>query len=180
MATVSIATAIVCSFGVSPAHAKPEEMPRTCVGVDVISIGVSTETDVDWPLSTTAGIEVALEVSSTPEGAGKTLTVIAYGPILGSAMNSTAVKTSLACTLKGFSLDATITNFGDDDAGKNALWRSRISLNLVLREDTVFQTTWRMRWPNGTEIDRAQTPPYPDQHYPLAVTKTLQVTLGSK
>jgi hypothetical protein len=151
-----------------------QEIIKTCAGVEERAINVATETGRDWPLGTMAELQVVPQASTTPNVKGKTLAVIAYGPILGLVGNSLEVKTDLMCTSRGVTLGVYIMHLGDGaDAAKNVLWRSKISLNLVLRQDVVFQTIWRMRRPNGKEIDHARTPPYPEQKYPITVTKTL-------
>jgi hypothetical protein len=93
-------------------------------------------------------------------------------------MNSPEVKTDLACSPDGVTLGVIIQHYGDGDTFKNALWRSKITLGLTLREDAVFQTIWKMRRPDGTELDRFQTAPYPEQKYPITVTKMLRSVSG--
>ena len=171
---VSIALAIACAFASWPTPSSAQEIAKKCARAEVRSITVSTETGSDWPLDTKAQTEVASDAPAAQEPGQRILTVVAYGPILGAAMNSPEVKTDLACTARGFSLVATITHLGDGDASKNALWRSKISLNLTRHEDATFEMIWKMQRPGGADVGHAQTQPYPEQRYPITVTKTLR------
>jgi len=115
-----------------------------------------------------------------PVAGQRTLTVITHGPVLASANEAPEVKTEVACTTRGVTLNLTIMHISDGGAAKNALWRPKVSVILVLRQDVVFQTAWRMRRPNGAEVDHTQTPPYPDQRYPIVMTTTLRSASDQK
>jgi hypothetical protein len=173
----ALSTVVILLFlAVAATPSGAAEFIKTCARVEVISMTITSETSVDWPLATKAGIVELPQSSVTQSALRKTLAVIAYGPILGSAMNSPNVETDLACTPQGFTLGVTIMHLGDGDALKNALWRPKITLHLVLWRDTFLKMVWRMRRPNGTQVDHAQTPPYPEQRYPVVVIKTLSPT----
>lgn len=175
---VFVAASIVCFLCDLNITVNAQEGVKTCAGVEIKSINVATETGRDWPASTKAEIEVDPQTSIAPDGNTRELKVIVYGPILGSAMNSPEVKTDLACSPGGVTLGVTIEHYGDGDTFKNALWRPKITLGLTLSEDVVFQTVWKMRRPDGTEVDRSQTAPYPEQEYPITVTKMLRSVSG--
>jgi hypothetical protein len=152
-------------------HAMPvraQAPGKKCPGAEVSSIDISTETGADWPLATKATID------ATPQGTGQqTFAVTVYGPILASAMNLPEVKTEWDCMPGGLLLEVTIAHLGSGDAAKNALYRPKISFSLDVREKIIFRTVWKMRSPDGEELDHARAPPYPEQHYPIEVAKTL-------
>jgi hypothetical protein len=123
-----------------------------------------------------------IDVAPAPSGAappaapGRAIQVIAVGPPLGS-MDSRAVQTELSCTWQGIALTATITRSADYQGGalKNVLFRPRIELVVILQQSAAtFQITWKMRTTAGAELDHAQTPPYPDQPYPITSSTTIQ------
>jgi len=163
------------ALGLSAIHGKAQEIVKACAGFEVRAMNVALETGKDWPLSTGVEIDVVPQAGAMPESGRKTLAVTAFGPILGSATNSPEVKADLACALRGLTLGVTITHIGDGDAAKNALWRSKINLVVTIRRGQVLQTIWRLRRPDGTEVDHAPTPPYPDQQYPIVVVKRLSI-----
>jgi len=158
-------------------HAHAQEISKSNTGAEakVRSIKVSLELERDVLLDTTPErIEIAPPQASetTPGAAGKAVTVIALGPVLGS-MDSPDVKTDVACTRKGIRLTATVTRSADYHGGvrQNVLWRPKIEVVVVLRQPEVsFEAIWRMRLTTGAELDHAQTPPYPDRKYPITVT----------
>jgi len=45
---------------------------------------------------------------------------------------------------------------------------------IALQPEAVFRTTWRMRLIIGIEVSHARAPTYPDQNYPVTVTKTIR------
>jgi len=144
---------------------------NACAGVEVISIGVSTDVSRGGAL-----LDASPTITVGPGGGGgKAITIIAAGPVLGS-MDSAKVKTDLVCTAKGLALTATITRSADYEGAvlANVHWRPRVTIAVVLRQaEVILQTTWRMRLTTGNELDHARTPPYADQKYPITVTKTL-------
>lgn len=173
--------AIVCSLGLSGTLANAQEIVKTCAGAEVRLINISAETEREILLDATPekpAIEIvpAPPSSTTPGAAGKVVTVIALGPALGS-MDSRTVETDLACTAKGVVLTATITRSADyhGAAAKNVRWRPKIEIVVIPRQpEVIFEATWRMRLTTGAELDHAQTPPYPDQKYPITVTTTVR------
>ncbi|MGI8992531.1 MAG: hypothetical protein ACR2I2_23490 [Bryobacteraceae bacterium] len=164
----------------SPANA--QSIVKTCVGMEVRSIGVSVEPQADGRLDVVPEtIELlAEETSATPSrGGGKPVTIVAHGPILGS-MDSPEVKTALACTPNGFRLTAMITRSAGfhGAALQNVNWRPKITIAFAGRQpEIVFQAVWRMRLSTGIELDHAQTPPYPNEKYPIIIAKTVQSAL---
>jgi hypothetical protein len=168
-----LAVAIVCSLGPLATFANEEHILKTCAGVRVNSLDVSAETAVDWPLNTKPEI-VAAPKASVPGAKRNASVVIAYGPILASANNAPDLKTDLACTPQGISLVVTMTHLGDGDASKNALWRPKITLTVSgRRQNAVFVTIWKMRGQDNAEVTHVQTPPYPEQQYPVVVRTRL-------
>lgn len=96
--------------------------------------------------------------------------LLATGPMLGS-MDSPEVATSVECTTDGATVTATLTRSADYAGGvkKNILWRPTLAMKILPRAATVLRVTWRMRLTTGAEVERAQTPPYPELPYPLRV-----------
>ena len=114
--------------------------------------------------------------STTGQGsAGKAVTLIVVGPVLGS-MDSREVETEVVCTAKGPVLTVIITRSAEYRGGvhKNVLWRPRIEIQVARRRHNLtFQTIWTMRLTSGAELKHAQTPPYPERKYPINVTKII-------
>jgi hypothetical protein len=173
------AVAILCAMCLFDAVADAQGNVETCAGVEVRSIGISAEFERKVLLDAMpARIDIVSLQPSTLKStaAGKAITVIALGPVLGS-MDSPDVKTNLGCTAKGFVLTATLTRSANytGAAAKNVLWRPRISIAAVLRQpEGTVEATWRMRLTTGREINHARTPPYTEQEYPITVTKTIR------
>jgi hypothetical protein len=170
--------ALVALLGGSSSIAHAQKFVKECSGVHVQSI-----TFLKQNSEPTAGdaqrampfIEMA--PSAPPSGFKpiRSMTVIAVGPILGS-MDSQDVATSIQCTRAGVALTAAITRSAEYHGGvkKNVLWRPRIKLVVVpLRTGATISITWRMHLTTGDEVDRAQTPPYQYQNYPVTVTRTI-------
>lgn len=150
-----------------------------CPGVAVDSVEVLVQQEREVLLETKedgSNIKPALLLVSSQNMQENAVTVVAVGPILGS-MDSRIVTTDLTCTSKGVMLTATIERSADYHGGvhKNVLWRPRLEAAVVRRiPEVIFQVTWKMRLATGVELDHAQTPPYPDQRYPLTLTKTIR------
>jgi hypothetical protein len=171
--------ATIPSMQTGTSTSSAQENTTTCGGAEVRSIVVSA--DVQRTVSRDArpaNIEIVpAQASAAMLGvAEKAITVIAYGPVLGS-MDSRKLKTDLVCTANGFVLTATITRSANFNGAalQNVNWYPRITIAVVLHEpEVVFQTTWRMRLTTSAELDHAQTPPYPDQRYPITLTKMIE------
>jgi hypothetical protein len=150
--------------------ATAQQAIQRCIGAEVRSIDVSTETGRDWPLNVVPEMEVLPQTSAAPNGVVSM--IVAYGPILASGMDSRDIKTKVVCTGRGFRLEATIVRFAEADVLKNVLWRPRIELTVFPRQaEVVVQTVWKMRMTDRKELDHARTPPYPEQRYPITVTR---------
>lgn len=168
--------AIVCSLGLSGTHANAQEIMKTCASAAVQSISLSAESEREifldaMPEKPVIKIAPAPSSSTMPGAAGKAVTVIALGPVLGS-MDSPKVETDLVCTAKGVALTATTTRSADyhGAVAKNVLWRPKIEIVVIPRQtEVIFETTWRMRLTTGVEVDHARTPPYPEQKFPISV-----------
>jgi hypothetical protein len=79
---------------------------------------------------------------------GKTLSVVFFGPVLGS-MDSNEQPTGLACTDNGVVVTMSIEHRGDS-AQKNILWRPRVEVELSLhQQQVVVEGKWIMRDSNG-------------------------------
>lgn len=173
--------AIVCSLCLPGTRANAQEIMKACAGMEVRSIDISAEPDRKVLLDATPekpAIQIvpAPPSSTTPGASEKVVTVIALGPVLGS-MDSPKVETCLACTAKGVVLTATITRSADYHGAvlANIIWRPKIEIAVALRQpEIILATTWRMRLTTGAELAHAQTPPYPDQKYPITVTATVR------
>jgi hypothetical protein len=148
---------------------------KTCAAAEVRSISFSVETGKDWPLSDTASIAVIPQTPVSPAASERMLAVRAYGPVFGS-MDSPQLGTEFACTKRGVILTATIIRSANYHGAvrQNQLWSPIISIALVPRQfEVMFDVVWKMRLTDGQFVDRARTPPYPEQKYPVIVTKTL-------
>jgi hypothetical protein len=170
--TESTTVAIAFSLGLLTTPVKAQEVIKRCAGVEVHSIHVSYELARNTPLN-----EKSKTIEISPPVAGsKDVTIVARGPILGS-MDSTTIKTEFSCTGTGFILAATISRseYYNGVVAQNQIWLPKISMVVTPRApEVVFEAVWKMGLTNGKEVDRARTPPYPDQKYPIAVTKTLR------
>lgn len=151
-----------------------QDLSASCAGAEVRSIDLSKETDPVWPLNTGPEIRVTRTAAETD------VSVTAYGPILSSA-DSPDVKVKIACIADGFRVEATLVHFGNGSLLKNLLWRPQIHLNLLLHQPrVVMQAVWKMQNPSGRELKRVQTPPYPEQKYPITLTETLRASSAEK
>jgi len=156
-----------------------QEVTKRCAGADVRLIGVAAQVEQGAPPDDAPErIEVVSAPSSATgrDSAGKAVTLIAVGPVLGS-MDSREVETELRCTAKGPVLTVTITRSADYHGGvhKDVLWRPRIEIAVApRRRNLAFQTIWAMRLTSGAELKHAQTPPYPERKYPINVTKIIR------
>jgi hypothetical protein len=93
--------------------------------------------------------------------------IIALGPVLDS-LDSHEIKVTPACTADGAMLMVTITRYSGG-VKKNVLWRPRIRIAITLgRSEVLFQTTWKMRRPDGAELDHVG-----GQKYPITVMRTI-------
>ena len=91
-------------------------------------------------------------------------------------MDSEKVDTNLACSSNGLVLTATITRSANyhGDVLQNVLWFPKITIVVApLQPETALQIVWKMRLTNGKAVDHARTPPYPENKYPITVTKTI-------
>jgi hypothetical protein len=161
------------------APAANAEPLKRCDGAEVHSIDVSVDLEVKVSLDAAQGaIEILPAQVSEPgrSAANKTVTVIALGPVLGS-MDAHEVKTDLACTPKGIVLTASLTRSANYNrtTAKNILRNPRISIEVVLlKPEVVLETVWRMQLTTGVEVDHARTPPFPEQKYPIRVTRIVR------
>jgi hypothetical protein len=168
-----------CSVCLSVRSANAQHVVRTCPTVEIRTLSVSFQLERPIPPGAPPGTgEIApASVSTKTSGTDESLvTVIALGPILG-AMDSREVKTDLACTPKGIVLTARISRSADfkGAVAANVSWRPEIEIGIVLRRpEVIIQTTWRMTLTTGEELDRATTPPYPENKYPVTVTKPIR------
>lgn len=170
---------LVCAMTPSGASADLQDLPKVCAGIEVQSLNLSEEIEREVllepaPERPTIKI-VPAPSSSTALGAARQMVrAIAIGPVL-DLVDSHKVETDLACTATGVRLTATITRFEEYyEINKSIRWRPKIELEVVPLQPAVkFETTWRIRLTTGVELDHAQTPPYPDQKYPITVSKTL-------
>lgn len=150
--------------------ANAQQLIKRCPDLEVRSMKVSLKLVQNIPL------DAKQEIIETVSGAEtQDITVIARGPILGS-MDSEKLNTDLACSNDGLVLTATISRSSNYHGAvrQNLLWFPRITIVLVPhRPEVALQTVWKMRLTNGRMLDRARTPPYPEQKYPITLTTTL-------
>ena|ERR1700730_6149605 len=173
-----IAVGIIFSLGLLASPANPQDIVKRCVGVEVRSISVSSERALNTPLDA----KPATIETGPPGAAIKEVTIVSRGPVLG-AMDSPQVKTELSCTTRGLDLVATISRSEhyNGTVARNRLWRPRIDMVVMLDASEIFlQAIWKMRLTSGREMDLARTPPYPEEKYPITVTKTLRSVAGQK
>ena len=155
-----------------------QEPMRTCPGLDVRFVQVTFEIPKTRLADAHPRVLVAPAgtTSRGPEALGeRAVKVTALGPILGS-MDSRDVGVSLACTATGFALTAVITRSADYNGAvlANLIWRPLIDVDIVVRRPEVtVDVKWTMRLSTGTILNRAQTAPYPEQHYPLTMTTSI-------
>lgn len=141
-----------------------------CRSVEVRSLAVSTER-----VGTSRNIKPEAIEESPVSGDEMTAQVTVLGPPLGP-MDSSAIKTKIACSQSGFVLTATITRSAAFNGSvlQNALWQPRIRLLVRLRQRHVpFRTLWRMRTTNGVELTFAQTPPLRGRRFPIVLARRL-------
>jgi hypothetical protein len=145
---------------------------KNCESGEVTLIKVTSE---PYPTADTIYTGPGIKVEPGM-GGDEPIEVIALGPILGS-MDSPEVETELRCAKRGMVMTATITRSANfhGSALQNQTWRPIITIALVSRVPNVtFETIWRMRLTTGAGLRHAQTPPYPDQKYPITVMKTIR------
>jgi hypothetical protein len=103
------------------------------------------------------------------------VTLAARGPIL-DALHRRDVAYRVDCTASGLAIEATIVQLTRERGAvlKNILWQPTITLQATPSGPIAeVRATWRMRLPDGTELDRAQTPPYAERTYPITVATTI-------
>ena len=106
-----------------------------------------------------------------PSSAGN-IVVTAIGPVLGS-MDSPEIETTVACTMKGIMLTASITRspFYAGSAMKNGPWRPRVEIVIApTKSEMELQVVWEMRSNSGVT-------PYAKRAYPMVITSTIRVEL---
>lgn len=179
-AVAFIGVALACAVTPSGAFANLQDLPRVCAGIEVRSLNISEEMEREVlldPVPEKPAINMVRisPLSPSLDVAEKIIWVTAIGPAIEKYSTSHTVETDLACTSTGVRLTATILQYSPIIiSNKSVLWRPKIEMEVVLRQPEVsFETTWRMRLPTGVELEHAQTPPYPDQNYPITVSKTL-------
>jgi len=162
--------ALVCFLAVAVPFSSAQVV-KVCPSLKVRSVKVSPQLLKDLPRNAQqATIETEASARETKE-----ITVVAKGPVLGS-MDSEKLSTDLACSNDGLVFTATITRSANyhGAVAQNVLWFPRITIVVgPLQREIALQTVWNMRLTNGRMLDHARTPPYPEQKYPITVTKTL-------
>jgi hypothetical protein len=150
---------------------------KTCPGaVAVQALNISSLSSIDLLIDAPVNDSPTLAVA--PTVTGKTVTVTATGPVLGTFMDYPEVAMDLECVAKGLVLTATVTR----DAGytgsrfKNESWHPRIVIVVALpaHHTIPFTTIWRMRLSDGTEVDGSL--PYPDPNHTYPITLTTQLS----
>jgi hypothetical protein len=172
--------ALICCLSLFEANANAQEITKMCAKVEVQSINISEESEMEifsdgLPKKPSIETVAASPPFLTPKGIKK-LAVIALGPVLGS-MDSHEVETYLKCTEKGVALAIILTRSANYHGAhlKNVLWRPKIQLMMVLHQPgAIIETTWKMRLTTGADVHHAQFPPYSDQIFPIILSKTLR------
>jgi hypothetical protein len=161
----------VLAVGVLAGPANAKGMLKRCAQVDGQSISVSTELDRGDSFLPDPSPKII-------QAPGKAGTLLALGPPLGP-MDSPKLETALSCTAKGIVLNFTVTRSANFRGAtlQNVVWRPVIRIQVVVRRaEAVVRAVWRMRLTTGAEVDHAQSPaaPYPDEKYPIAVSKVVR------
>jgi hypothetical protein len=176
LSSITVLAAVACCLFLTPADAQTIKM---CAGAEVRAMELSTDNDITVARRDAPSAAIEVLPASIPATATEVVpvTVIALGPAL-SSMDSRKVETEVTCTDKGLVLTATITH--DDGVlgyflPQNILWHPRFKIVIMLHQpQVIFQMIWKMRLPTGTELNHTQTPSYPEQKYPIAMTATLR------
>ena len=149
---------------------------KTCPAADIRSIEVSILAGSEIANDPEATKNAYLQISPREQGGSrKEISLKVIGPILGS-MDSRTIKTKVNCTTNGVELLAEITRSANYAGAtlQNVLWRPQVTFIITSRTpNLVFQATWQMRLTTGEVLSHAETPPYPDQKYPITVTGTI-------
>jgi hypothetical protein len=169
-------SALVISYlAVFGARANAQGVLNVCDGMEVRSIEVSA--DLQLPANPGPRIDLVPDQKGAAvrgPSSKKVVKLVLFGPVLGS-MDSREVKTDFVETPRGCELVAGITRSAEYSGAvaKNVLWRPRIEVAATFRRaEVTFQAKWVMRLTTGTIVDHARTPPYPDQKYPITLTKS--------
>lgn len=169
---------IVCFLSLLLPLGHAQESVKQCANANVRLIRISVDGREPFPDTTPQIIEAipAQASETTSNVAGKAVTLVAVGPVLGS-MDSREIETGLECTTNGFTLTATITRSADYHGAvqKSVLWRPRIELAVVFKKpEVIANVIWKARLTTGADLNHVETPPYPDQKYPITVMETLR------
>jgi hypothetical protein len=172
--------ALICCLTLFEANANAQEIIKACAKAEVQSLDIAEESEMEILLeemSQEPSIEIVGSSSPTSTSKGiKKLVVVALGPMLGS-MDSHQVETDLKCTEKGLALTVMLTRsaYYQGSHLKNVLWKPKIQLTMVLHQpEAILETTWKMRLTTGAPVHHTRIPPYPDQKFPIILSKTLR------
>ncbi len=159
--------ALGCLSGLMFGAAAARAASLTCPLLRILSTTTSQESEE--AVLRAVGHDREAPPRATSSAAGKDeVTIVALGPVLDS-LDSREIEVTPACTAGGAMLTATITRYSGG-AKKNVLWRPRIRIAVTLgRSEAQFQTTWRVRRPDGTELDHRDA-----QRYPITVTTPIR------
>jgi len=149
-------------------------LDKRCSGLIVRSIAVSNDTETAILAERTSARSSRVRISVTSDHHGAA-TIVAVGPVLG-LMDSREIATDVSCSDDGVVLTATLTRSAEytDSLKKNVLWRPRLSVRIDRKRRVVIRTVWRMRLTTGAEVTRSRMSPYPEQRYPMIVTRILR------
>ena len=186
-----LAVAVTCCSCLF-ATAANAQVIKTCVGVDVRSVEVVADSDfaqnrnksIFLPAgpSPTVDILVPQEQKTARESTQESVAVVACGPVLGS-MDSRKIETNFSCTANGVSLTSIIMRSANYAGAvqKNITWRPQLHVLLVVHQSVAtFETIWKMRLSNGSDVTHAETPSYATQQYPIIVTRTVRSSGSQK
>jgi hypothetical protein len=187
MSQLSLGLMTGFSLGLLAAPLSAQGVLNACPEVNVLSFHLAS----DQAPPVVAGPATIQVLPIHPLGfqnrVGNERTIVITGPLLGS-MDSPDVKTEIVCTEKGLTVSATISrmsNYPEATLGNTLKgtypWRPRFTISIEFRQPTIIlQTSWIMRMTNGDSVTTARTPPYPEQKYPITVTKTIRAAPGQK
>jgi hypothetical protein len=172
--------AIAFFLGPLAPTANAQEESEVCSRASVRSIGLSYD-DLDQKTLLDKVAEI-IEPSESRVSRNTYIEIAARGPIL-DFMDSQQLKIRLICTATGFTITGIISRseYYTGSIPRSQHWQPRIKMVVMLRaSEVVVHVRWEMRLTNGKEVNRARTPPYPERHYPITVTKILREAPGQK
>lgn len=196
-ATVLMLVAIAASIyaiqlGASPAGEASQSsgpsqitLPMICATVEVLKVTTSSiEIDRKTPPNPSFATPQIIPSQMVPRPsphARQPMTVFALGPVLGSR-DSDKIDVKSGCTQSGFYFSATVlraASYPEATLGTTVQakypWRPKITITIIpYQSEITARMVWSMRLTTGIEVLHTQTPPFPEQRFPIVVSTTLR------